>query len=124
MRCAWVCSCSPHHLAIGSAFSKVLCKYLRCQQAADRAPPAVIHKNPNKRSYAKVAPEAAWEALEKSRRHHVGLRQTLLVCKDDVVTAGSENQADRYVHKELLMYYNRMQLPFVSGGGIRGWLIL
>ena len=75
-RPAWVCSCSPHHLAIGSAFSKVLCKYLRCQQAADRAPPAVIHKNPNKRSYAKVAPEAAWgpaltatEALAEPDRH-------------------------------------------------------
>ena len=101
--------------------SKVLDKYLDCPSAVDRPPPAKVYPpRENKRTYVKVSPQAAWALLEKARIARVSLRQALLVGRDGVVVACSEFEESRWIHKEMVMYYNRMQLPFVVGGGIRG----
>ena len=100
--------------------SKVLDKYLDCPSVVERPPPAKVYPpRENKRTYVKVSPQAAWALLEKARNARVSLRQALLVGRDGVVVACSEFEESRWIHKEMVMYYHRMQLPFVVGGGIR-----
>ncbi len=58
--------------------------------------------------------------MEKARAARASLRQALLLCCDGEQMACSEFQDSRWVHKGLLMYYDRMQMPFVVGQGTLG----
>ena len=102
-------------------FPKVLDKYLHCPLARDRPPPAQIYQRADKRQYCKVSGLKAWEMIEKARAARASLRQALLLCRDGEQMACSEFEDSRWVHKGLLMYYDRMQMPFVIGQGVLGF---
>ena len=97
----------------------VLEKYLDDQAAADRAPPATSFRREGKRKYTKVSAEAAWELIKKVRQiHDVSLRQALLLDADREGLGCSPFNDSVWIHKLLVMYYNRSSLPFTVGGGI------
>lgn len=93
----------------------VLAKYLDCPDAEARSPPAV-RTNSKKRPYTVVSAEAAWNVLEKARKARISGMQVLLVKDDDPTCTENKFQADRWMRKEVLMYFDRMQLPFVDQG--------
>ena len=97
----------------------VLEKYLHDQAAAGRAPPAISFRKEGKRKYTKVSPCAAWDIIEKVKKvRNVSLRQALQL-SDDQEELGCSPFADSvWIHKLLLMYYNRFSLPFIVGSGV------
>ena len=103
-------------------FTKVCAKYLHCPDAASRLPPAIsFPADEDKRSYTVVSAATAWEKMNSARAAHVGLRQCLALGKGSAeLAACSAYQDQRWVHKGLLMYYDRMELPFVVGRGTAG----
>jgi len=100
-------------------------KCLNCPNAADLAPPALTFpRSGEKRTYSKVSPQAAWNIMEKARSSRVCLRQALLVSSGGKEVASNECEDKRWIHKRLVMYYDRVKSVFVSGAGVQGSAIL
>ena len=85
--------------------------YLPAHGGCDR-PPGALSRDPSKRKYVQMHPEAVWQAIQEARETGCSLATVLVVRKKDDHAGTDATGASRFMAKHHMMYNFRRDLAF------------